>query len=80
MTLLIDKIAEIHFLLSQLAVFTRGSAAISENLTRVIFKYHGFKLSPFKDVLRIDLEAHYLPLKEFQVNYLDFFVTPPTMT
>jgi hypothetical protein len=74
---LITLIAKLHKILAVSGLFARGTSAISENLTKVIFKYHGFKLVPYENNIKPDLEAYIDDEESYVLRYLDFFASSP---
>lgn len=74
-----DLIAKIHYKKTILNYTHRGSAADTEWLVGSLYKYHGFKLAPFKLGVRIDLKAFAQPYMAVFINeYPNFYEQDPT--
>ena len=75
----IDRVAEIHWWLTQLCPFHRGSASITDAFTKTIFDYRGIETSIWKKELMPDFESFVRPREDFIAHYQEFFVEPPRL-
>lgn len=67
------KIAEIHYLMTNIMPYRRGSAGIADTLTRSLCKSLGIDLPPLKKGVALDLEAFHLNLDEYIKQWDSFF-------
>lgn len=70
-------IAQMHWFLAQLMPCQRGSAGITDVLTKSIYESLGIQVHPWKAGLAPDLEAFVRPLDDYVDNYTNFFDKPP---
>ncbi len=72
-------VGELHYVLSHAMPYARGSAAIGDALTKVIFGARGIQISPWKEGIAPDLEAFLTPSRQhFVDNYGAMMDRPPT--
>lgn len=71
-----ENIAKIHYILSNLAPFERGSAGIANIITRSLYKSIGLNLPATKKNIALDLEAFYLPMNTYVKQWHSFFELP----
>lgn len=67
------KIAEIHYLMTNIMPYRRGSAGIADTMTRSLCKSLGIDLPPLKKGVALDLEAFHLNLDEYIKQWDSFF-------
>lgn len=72
-----NKIAEIHWFLSQVMPFHRGSAGITDIFTKSLYESLGVQVSPWKKGIIPDLEAYARKLEDYVKSYPTFFEKPP---
>ncbi|RXJ65863.1 hypothetical protein CRV08_14040 [Halarcobacter ebronensis] len=73
---LVGIVAQIHWWLSHSMPYLRGSAAISDMFTKIIFQYHNIFTPFWKAGIASDLEAFCMPLEEYIKNYQNLFESP----
>lgn len=73
-----EKIGKLHWLLSQTSPFARGSAGISDTLTKSIFEAKNIQVAPWKKGIAPDLEAFVNNIDEYSKNYINLFEKKPT--
>lgn len=76
---IVERIAEIHWLLAQTAPFKRGSAGISDAVTKALFEAKNIQISQWKAGIVPDCEALTSSLREFKLNYAGFFKKHPKL-
>lgn len=74
----VDKIAEIYWLISQAWPYKRGSAALADMMTKVIFDWLNIKISPWKKDINPNIEALINPLDDFKNTYASLFIKKPS--
>lgn len=72
-----QKIGKLHWLLIQTMPFDRGSAGISDVITKILFEVKNIQVSKWRKNIAPDMEALVTPMEEYQKRYVDFFDTPP---
>ena len=72
-----STIAEIRWVLAHSTPWMRGSDAISNVFTRAIYKSLGIKTYPLKKGISLDLEAYCTPLKDYKLNFTNYFEKEP---
>ena len=70
---LINHVALLQYEFAHAMPFKRGSAAISEWLEMIIYRYHGFSLN-YTQSTKVNLEALTQPLKQFIEQYPSLIV------
>lgn len=73
----VNNIAELHWLLCQIAPFNRGNAGIADLVTKSLFEAKSIQVSPWKKDVVPDLEALTTPLEVFKSRYASFFQKRP---
>jgi len=71
-----EKIASLHWLTVQAMPFNRGSAAISDLMSKTLFEHMGVQVSRWKSEIAPDMEAFAKPLGQFVKEYKYFFEDP----
>jgi hypothetical protein len=71
------KVAELHWWLAHAMPYQRGSAAIADMLTKVIWRHRAVRVFRWNPGIVPDLEAFMLPLQEYVAAYGGFFERPP---
>ena len=71
-----DKIAQIHYIMTNSTPFVRGSAGIAGILTRSLNNAIGITLPATKKNVALDLEAFCRTSDDYRQNWLDFFELP----
>lgn len=71
-----QSIAKIHWLLSQVRPYVRGSAGIADIFAKSLFEAKGIQTSSYKTGVNPNMEAFVSPLKEYVQKYKDFFSVP----
>ena len=71
-----EKIATIHWLMSQVRPYKRGSAGIADILAKTLFEAKGIQVSKYKDNLDPNMEAFVMPVEEYVKSYENFFSKP----
>lgn len=74
---IIPKISEFQWLLCQTAPFRRGSAGITDVITKTLFEAKRIQISPWKQNIAPDLEALTQNLDNYRINYPKLFQTLP---
>lgn len=71
-----ENIAKIHYIISNIAPFERGSAGVANIITRSLYKSIGLNLPATKKNIALDLEAFYLPMNTYVKQWHSFFELP----
>lgn len=71
-----EEIATIHWLMSQVRPYKRGSAGIADILAKTLFEAKGIQVSKYKDNLDPNMEAFIMPVEEYVKSYENFFSKP----
>lgn len=71
------QIASMHWLMAHAVFYERGSDGITNAFIKSLYASLGFKTSPVKQGVGIDLEAFCTEHKDFIRKYTDFYETPP---
>jgi len=74
---LLALIAEIHYWMSHASAYERGSAAISEWITKALFMLHGFSMPETKPMVLLDLKAFVMTLEDYVRAFPSFFKSHP---
>jgi hypothetical protein len=75
-----EKIGEIHWWLANAAPWTRGSAAICDMFSKVLFKKYGYQLPRLKKGVMADCEALIeADITAYSQRYISFFKEIPTL-
>lgn len=74
---IIGLIAQIHWWFSHAMPYRRGSAAIGDMLSKVLFEYHNISTACWKRGKSPDLEAFCSSLEEYIENYQSYFNYKP---
>ena len=72
----LSKLAEIHWITTNLMPYKSGSAAIADMTVRTIAKYHNMELPAYKKDIVPDIEALYLTKDQFMSSYSEMFEKP----
>ena len=72
-TRIIELTKRIHWWMANAMFFDRGSASISDNLTKCIFDFKNIEYGLWKDKLSPDIEAFFLQEDDYVKKYDDFF-------
>lgn len=72
-----DTIAEIRWVMAHSTPWVRGSDAISNVLTRVMYKAIGVKTYPLKSGVSLDMEAYCTNLEKYKKNFPQYFTKAP---
>lgn len=67
----IDSVAELHWLMSCVMPFSRGSAGIADGMVKSLLESKGIRVSGWKKGIMPDCEAKITPLKEYIQKALD---------
>lgn len=67
------EIAKIHWYLSQVTPYKRGSAGIADALCKTLFESKGIQVSAYKAGCDPNMEAYVNPLDEYTAKYHSFF-------
>jgi len=70
------EIAKIHWYLSQVTPFYRGSSGIADVFCKTLFESKGIQISRYKKNLDPNLEAYVFTLDEYTKEYKNFFKSP----
>lgn len=73
---LAKEVAQIHWLISQVRPYYRGSAGIADILAKSIFEAKGVQVSAYKKDVNPNLEAFVMPLDKYSEEYKNFFSKP----
>lgn len=71
-----QNIARIHYILSNITPFERGSAGIANIITRSLYKSIGLNLPATKKNIALDLEAFHLSMPDYVKQWHSFFELP----
>lgn len=71
-----ENIAKIHYIISNITPFERGSAGIANIITRSLYKSIGLNLPATKKNIALDLEAFHLPMDTYVKQWHSFFELP----
>ena len=71
-----NSVAQIHWLISQARPYTRGSAGVADMLSKMIFEAKNIQVSEYKKDINPNLEAFFMPMKEYCEKYSTFFAEP----
>lgn len=69
-------IAKIHWYLSQLTPYCRGSAGIADAFAKTMFEAKGIQVSPYRPKIDPNLEAFTMTIEEYTQRYQSFFSKP----
>lgn len=72
----VKSTAKIHWLLSQIRPFVRGTAGIADMLCKTIFEAKGIQVSEYKEGVNPNIEAFVTSLDEYCEKYPTFFSKP----
>lgn len=67
------SIAKIHWLISQVRPFQRGTAGIADIISKALFETKGIQVSAYKEGVNPNMEAFAMPLEEYTEKYGNFF-------
>lgn len=74
----VGDVGELHFLMSHLMPYERGSASAADLVTRAIFERRGIEVPRLKPGIVPDLEAFVTPtIEEYRRKYASMFETAP---
>lgn len=72
-----NVMAELRWILAHSTPWVRGSDAISNVLTRVMYKAIGIKTYPLKPGVSLDMEAYCTNLEKYKENFPEYFTKIP---
>lgn len=75
---IVEDIAQIHWFISQLRPYKRGSAGIADLAAKTLFEHKGIQVSHYKEGINPNMEAYTLSLEEYKKAYKNFFSAPLT--
>lgn len=68
-----SDIAKLHWLISQVRPYSRGTAGIADIFAKSLFEAKGIQVSPYKKDVNPNLEAFITTIEAYQKEYENFF-------